>query len=93
MISMAFLAALLAGAAQPTPTTAAQSAAAPSAAAPTATNSDAEKKICRRVVVTGAITARRVCHTQQEWNAMAAAGEDNARRLQDRPNAGMSPGN
>jgi len=88
MISMAFLAALLASAAPAPPP-----ASGPSASAQPAIQGDTEKKVCRRVVITGSITARRICHTQQEWNAMAASDEDNVRRLQDRPGKGMDPTN
>lgn len=43
----------------------------------------AEKKICRRVIVTGSITPKRDCHTQAEWAELAKAGEDDVRKMQD----------
>jgi hypothetical protein len=42
-----------------------------------------EKKVCRRIVVTGSITPKRICHTQAEWNAQAKAEEDSVRQMQD----------
>jgi len=45
----------------------------------------AEKKICRKAPRTGSIMARRVCHTQAEWDELAAKGQsdlDRARAME-----------
>lgn len=39
-----------------------------------------EKKICRRVVATGSVMARKTCHTKAEWDAMSARGQADAQR-------------
>jgi hypothetical protein len=79
MIHVALIA-VIAGAvfAEPAPQSTAQSAKASSAA-----ESATEKKVCRRIVVTGSITPKRTCQTQAEWNAQAKANEDSVRQMQD----------
>lgn len=59
--------------------------AAQEAPAPTATPAPApaaEKQVCRRETALGTRTAKRVCRTQAEWNALASnaqAGMDQLR--------------
>ena len=79
MIHVALIA-FIAGAvvAEPAPQSTAQSTKADSV-----TESATEKKVCRRVVITGSITPKRTCHTQAEWNALAKANEDSVRQMQD----------
>lgn len=48
----------------------------------------AEKKICRRLEVTGARASfRRVCMTKAEWDAAAAQSSNEAQKLIDRGTA------
>lgn len=47
------------------------------------------KKICKREVPTGSMLPRSSCHTQQEWDAYAAAGEDSLKQLRDRSGSTM----
>jgi len=46
-----------------------------------------QKKICKRDVPTGSMLPTSTCRTQQEWDATAAAGQDNLRTLRDRSQA------
>lgn len=43
----------------------------------------AEKKVCRRILVTGSITPKRDCRTRTEWAAQAKADEESVRQMQD----------
>jgi hypothetical protein len=48
----------------------------------------AEKTVCRRIVVTGSITPKRTCRSQAEWDEMAKAGEEDARKMGDNAHSG-----
>lgn len=44
-----------------------------------------EKKICRRIIPTGSIMARSVCHTKAEWADIAAREKQGAEGFKQRP--------
>lgn len=54
---------------------------------------DGDRQICRRVIATGTVMPRRVCHTKAEWDALAAQGQSDARRAadQDRSRSMVGP--
>ena len=67
-------------------TSAGQEQAAQGAAAP----AQADRKICRMIVPTGSITAKRFCLTKAQWNEMNDLTEASAKAMLDHRGTGMS---
>ena len=51
---------------------------------------NAEKKICRSVEKTGSLLRKKVCFTEQEWQAIDKRNRNNADQMTDAPNRNRS---
>jgi hypothetical protein len=71
----------------PAPVAAAQPAAAKPAAQPVAAT-NADKKICRTMPVTGSLAPKRVCSTQAEWDAFDKQARETSDRFDEQRRSG-----
>ena len=59
------------------------------AAAPAASTPEKAKKVCRRIVPTGSIMAKKFCLTADEWKEFEARNADDVDTMFSRRTAGM----
>ena len=51
---------------------------------------NSEKKVCRSMDVTGSMLRKKVCLTEQEWQAFDKQNRNNADQMTDTPNRNRS---
>ena len=51
---------------------------------------NSEKKVCRSMDVTGSMLRKKVCLTEQEWQAFDKRNRNNADQMTDAPNRNRS---
>ena len=51
---------------------------------------NSEKKVCRSMAVTGSMLRKKVCLTEQEWQAFDKQNRNNADQMTDTPNRNRS---
>jgi len=57
---------------------------------PAAAPANAEKKVCRSMDVTGSMLRKKVCYTEQEWQAIDKQNRSNADQMTNTPNRNRS---